>query len=73
MYIYLKSRRVCFAYLVVIFVLFVFILCLVPNVSLDCPASTALDSKHGGGMGCRGHDRMVVGFITTYAVSTDHH
>jgi hypothetical protein len=23
--------------------------------------------------GCRGHDRMVVGFITTYAISAYHH
>jgi len=23
--------------------------------------------------GCHGHDRMVVGFITTYAISAYHH
>jgi len=23
--------------------------------------------------GCRGHDRMVVGYITTYAISVYHH
>ena len=24
-------------------------------------------------MGCRGHDRMIVGFTTTYAISAYHH
>jgi len=28
--------------------------------------------KKGGG-GCRGRDRMVVGFTTTYAISAYHH
>jgi hypothetical protein len=39
----------------------------------DGPSDSLISKTHSWNGGRRGRDRMVVGFITTYAISAYHH